>query len=107
VGLEIGYIEPETPIPGEQFDTYRYRLRVNGSYHEIGEFLTGIASMTRIVAPIGMQLQAANTGAAAKNSSPDKVILTASFSIQTYAVKTARTDDSGNPPPAAKPARKG
>lgn len=106
VGLEIGYIEPEPVIQGEQFDTYRYKLRAIGSYHEIGQLLTGIASMTRIVAPLGLQLQVSGVagGAGAQmQRSPDRVPLQASFTIQTYAVKTALTDDNGG----AKPGRKG
>ncbi len=108
VGLEINYIEPEPVIQGEQFDTYRYKLRAIGSYHEIGQLLTGIASMTRIVAPIGLQLVPSGTAAAAKSASPDKVMLQANFQIQAYAVKTALSDDSGNSaPPLPKAGRKG
>jgi type IV pilus assembly protein PilO len=104
VGLEINTIEPEEPIRGEQFDTYRYKLRATGDYHQIGELLTGIASMTRIVAPLNLQLTGSAAPGAGKNPTPDRVILTANFVIQTYAVKTAT--DNGAPPPA-KPPRKG
>ena len=108
VGLEIGYIEPEEPIRGEQFDTYRYKLRATGDYHQIGELLTGIASMTRIVAPLGLPLEPATApGGAPKGTSPDKVPLIANFVIQTYAVKTTLSDDESAPPPPAKPAKKG
>lgn len=108
-GLDLAYIEPEPVIPGEQFDTYRYKLRVIGEYHEIGALLTGIASMTRIVAPMGLQLQVSTAagGAGAKvQKSPDKVPLLASFTIQTYAVKTAIPDEAGNGAPPAAPGRK-
>ncbi|MBW7932578.1 MAG: type 4a pilus biogenesis protein PilO [Gemmatimonadaceae bacterium] len=110
VGLEIGYIEPEPVIQGEQFDTYRYKLRAIGDYHEIGALLTGIASMTRIVAPLGLQLQISGAagGAGAKlQNSADRVPLQANFTIQTYAVKTAVSDDAGNGAPPPKPGRKG
>ncbi len=103
VGLEINTIEPEEPIRGEQFDTYRYKLRATGDYHQIGELLTGIASMTRIVAPFGLQLSA-SAAPGGKNVTPNRVVLTANFVIQTYAVKTAT--DNGAPRPA-KPPRKG
>ncbi|HEY3288096.1 MAG TPA: type 4a pilus biogenesis protein PilO [Gemmatimonadaceae bacterium] len=109
VGLEIGYIEPEPVIQGEQFDTYRYKLRAIGDYHEIGELLTSIASMTRIVAPLGLTLQISGVagGAGAKmQASPDRVPLQANFIIQAYAVKTSLTDDNGNGAPP-KPGRKG
>jgi type IV pilus assembly protein PilO len=104
-GLDFNLIEPEPVIQGEQFDTYRYKLRAAGSYHEIGEMLTNVASMTRIVAPLNLQLTMSNTPAASKNASPDKVMLNAAFEIQTYAVKTA--GDGGVPAQPAKPAKKG
>ncbi len=109
VGLDISYIEPEPVIQGEQFDTYRYKLRAQGSYHEIGQLLTGIASMTRIVAPIGLQMLPAGTPGVVKNANPNKVILQANFQIQAYAVKTSLSDDpsSGQAPPGGKRGRKG
>lgn len=106
VGLEINMIEPEPVIIGEQFDTYRYKLRVVGSYHEIGELLTGIASMPRIVAPIGLQLTVSNAPAAMKAGSPDRVVLQANFLIQAYAVKTSMSDNGSVELPP-KPAKKG
>jgi type IV pilus assembly protein PilO len=104
VGLEINSIVPEPPIQGEQFDTYRYRLRATGSYHEIGELLTGIASMPRIVAPLGLQLIISTAPAAAKRGSADRVMLQASFEIQAYAVKTSPSDggDAAPPPKSGK-----
>lgn len=108
VGLEISYIEPEPVIPGEQFDTYRYKLRALGNYHEIGQLLTGIASMTRIVAPMGLQLTPSGSpSVAGKAGESGTVILQASFQIQTYAVKTAHGDQGGNGSAPAKPGRKG
>lgn len=107
VGLEINYIEPEPVIPGEQFDTYRYKLRALGNYHEIGQLLTGIASMTRIVAPLGLQLvPSGSPRTAGKADATGTVMLQASFQIQTYAVKTAQGDQGSGATPA-KPGRKG
>jgi len=108
VGLEINYIEPEAVIQGEQFDTYRYKLRAVGNYHDIGRLLTGIASMTRIVAPLGLSLiPSAVVGGPAGQVSPDRVNLQANFTIQTYAVKTTLADDNNAAPPPSKPGRKG
>jgi hypothetical protein len=79
-----------------------------GSYNEIGELLTGIASMTRIVAPLGLTLVPSTApGGVAKGGAPDRVMLQANFTIQTYAVKTTLADDESAPPPPAKPAKKG
>jgi type IV pilus assembly protein PilO len=109
VGLEINLIEPEPVIEGEQFDTYRYRLRTVGTYHEIGALLTGIASMPRIVAPFGLQLVLSSTPASAKDASPSRVPLLANFRIQAYAVKSSMAAPAAAtdavPPP--KPVKKG
>jgi type IV pilus assembly protein PilO len=43
--LELAGLDPQPPIEGEMFDTYRYRIRLNGSYHEIGAVLSNIASL--------------------------------------------------------------
>jgi type IV pilus assembly protein PilO len=108
VGLDLSYIEPEPVIPGEQFDTYRYKLRAVGTYHEIGQLLTGIGSMTRIVAPLGLQLQISGApGATSGRADPSKVQLQASFTIQTYAVKTSLTDGGANGAGPAGSGRKG
>jgi type IV pilus assembly protein PilO len=106
VGLEINTIMPEPRIEGEQFDTYRYRLRVTGSYHEIGELLTGIASMPRIIAPIGLQLTPSATPTSRNAGTPDRVMLVASFVIQTYAVKTS-VSETGADGQRRKPGKKG
>lgn len=106
VGLEISMIEPEPVIAGEQFDTYRYKLRTVGSYHEIGALLTGIASMPRIVAPFALTLAVSGAPATAKNASPDKVPLLANFQIQAYAVKASMADTVAAAPPP-KPVKKG
>ncbi len=107
VGLEINYIEPEPVIPGEQFDTYRYKLRAVGSYHDIGRLLTGIASMTRIVAPMGVQLQPSGAPGNDRNAAPGTARLQVSFLIQTYAVKTSQSGEGGSGTAPAKPGRKG
>lgn len=106
VGLVISMIEPEPVIAGEQFDTFRYKFRTVGSYHEIGALLTGIASMTRIVAPFGLQLVVSGTPASLKDASPNKVPLVANFQIQAYAVKTSMSENTA-PAPPPKPAKKG
>jgi len=101
-------IEPEPVISGEQFDTYRYKLRTVGSYHEIAELLTNIASMPRIVAPFALQLNVSGAPATTKEATPEKVQLLANFQIQAYAVKsTMANSDAPPPPPPPKPGKKG
>jgi type IV pilus assembly protein PilO len=114
--LDIGSLEPEPPIEGELFDTYRYRLKVCGSYNDIGQMLTNIGSLNRIVSAINLQL-VLPTGCG--NSPVGKQLLSSSFEIQTYVVRTAPKKGvkkvspnaaaaaaaaaAGGPPPGATP----
>jgi type IV pilus assembly protein PilO len=84
--LDIGTLEPEPPIEGELFDTYRYRLKLCGSYNDIGQMLTNIGSLNRIVTAINLQLVLPQGCPA---SPPGKQLLTTTFEIQTYVVRTA------------------
>lgn len=87
VGLDIATVEPEAVVEGDQFDTYRYKLAVSGPYHALGEFLTNVGSLTRIVAPVNVALatspQRQGQGATARSG------LDAKFEVQTYVSKSA------------------
>src|SRR3989440_6984169 len=58
-GVTIGRIEPQAVEPGPPFDTYRYRLEIIGHYDQLGEFLSDIASLPRIIVPQDVILKAA------------------------------------------------
>ncbi|NUQ93969.1 MAG: type 4a pilus biogenesis protein PilO [Gemmatimonadaceae bacterium] len=91
VGLDVGEIQPQPVTPGDQFDTYRYSLKVMGDYHALGEFLTNVGSLTRIIAPVNVKLMLPpNPVAAAKlKRRKDDAIIMAQFDIQTYVAKGA------------------
>src|SRR5437867_189362 len=61
-GVTIGRIEPQPVEPGPPFDTYRYRLEIIGHYDQLGEFLSDIASLPRIIVPQDVVLKAAAGG---------------------------------------------
>ena len=84
--LDIGTLEPEPPIEGELFDTYRYRLKMCGAYNDIGQMLTNIGSLNRIVTAINLQLTLPQ---GCPDSPPGKQLLSSSFEIQMYVVRTA------------------
>ena len=84
VGLDIATVEPEPVVIGEQFDTYRYKLSVSGGYHAVGEFLTNVGSLTRIVSPVNVTITTA-----AQKSKGAPAGLDARFVVQTYVSKTA------------------
>ena len=103
--LDIGSVEPEPVIEGEMFDTYRYKIRLSASYHEVGEVLANIGTLDRIVAPINLALTLPQGGAAAGRVPAGKQPLTATFEIQTYVVRTAppkaKADNKKKPAPKA------
>lgn len=110
--LDIAGVEPEPLIEGEMFDTYRYKVKLNGSYHQVGEVLSNIGSMNRIVAPLNLAL---TINANARGSNANKQMLSAVFEIQTYVVRTAprvkpkkdKPKPAGEAEAAAKPAKGG
>jgi len=84
--LDIAGVEPEPLIEGELFDTYRYKVKLNGSYHEVGEVLSNIGSLNRIIAPLNLNL---GINANLRGSTANRQVLTAVFEIQTYVVRTS------------------
>src|SRR5205809_15742 len=58
-GVTIGRIEPQPVEPGQPFDTYKYRLEIIGHYDQLGEFLSDIASLRRIIVPQDSSLKPA------------------------------------------------
>lgn len=93
VGLDLEGVEPEPVIGGDQFDTYRYRISLTGDYHAIGAFMANVGSLTRIVAPVNLQLKVAANGQQEQTRSragaPERQQLTTAFQIQTYVARSA------------------
>ena len=88
VGLDIGDVQPEAVVQGTQFDIHRYRIGVAGDYHSVARFLTNVGSLTRIVAPINLQLTP--SGRTATRVLPrDHRLLEARLQIQTYVARTS------------------
>ncbi|HMG70691.1 MAG TPA: type 4a pilus biogenesis protein PilO [Gemmatimonadaceae bacterium] len=89
VGLDLASVEPMPVLPGEQFDTYRYKLGVIGGYHPVGQFLSNVGSLNRIIAPVTMaiKLHPAAGRTKARTKKGESVIDT-EFQVQTYVART-------------------
>ena len=48
-GLEFELFKPQTEIPKEFYAELPISIRVKGSYHEFGNFVSGVAALPRIV----------------------------------------------------------
>lgn len=83
VGLEIVDVQPLPTLVGDQYEAFKYRLVVRGgTYHQIGDLLTNIGSLQRIVAPINVLLNPQSDVRGVKRAKLQN--LEARFEIQTY-----------------------
>jgi type IV pilus assembly protein PilO len=90
-GVEVQRMVPEPRQPGQYYDQSTYSMAVVGEYHGVARFLTDIASLSRIVTPIELDLQLYQQ----PNLFPDmEAPVQAQFRIQTYVL----------PDPSAAPA---
>lgn len=96
-GLTVSAFTPEPPVPGPApFDTYTYKLSVIGRYHQVGAFLTDIASLRRIM--VAGEVRVAGADLQKARVLGDTVaMLEASFKLRTY-VKAKAPEDSTNVP---------
>ncbi|MEP6571634.1 MAG: type 4a pilus biogenesis protein PilO [Gemmatimonadota bacterium] len=88
-GVSLSGVTPLAVEPGPApFDTYKYQVSVLGHYDQIGEFLSDVATLQRIIVPINLTLTPANPLSAKALGDSSGSMLEAKFQIRTY-VKTA------------------
>jgi type IV pilus assembly protein PilO len=89
VGLDLAGVEPLPVLPGEQFDTYRYKMSVIGGYHAVGRFLSNVGGLSRIVAPVTLEMKPHPPGDKSKRQpKANESLLDTNFQIQTYVART-------------------
>ncbi len=106
VGLDLASVEPMPVIPGEDFDTYRYKLSVIGHYHAIGQFLSNVGSLRRIVAPVTLELKpqsAQGRQVQRVRENPERPRLETTFQVQTYVSKALPVEASPAGAPTTQP----
>ncbi|MGH7449688.1 MAG: type 4a pilus biogenesis protein PilO [Longimicrobiales bacterium] len=82
VGVELAGLNPSVEEPGEFYSRQTYELQVLGDYHSIGEYLTAIGSLPRIVKASELKL---NTDQPATEAG-ESPTLRATFRIETFIV---------------------
>ncbi|HEY6208582.1 MAG TPA: type 4a pilus biogenesis protein PilO [Gemmatimonadales bacterium] len=102
-GVTIGRFEPLAVEPGQPFDTYRYRLEILGHYDDLGELLSDIASLPRIVVPQEVILKPAQQQAQKVLSDTAGALLEAQFSIRTFVKAPPPPAPAGKKTAPAKP----
>jgi len=94
-GVEISLIQPVSATQERYYTRRVYDMAVQGRYQDIGEFLTRVASLPRVVTPTDLRLvplAAPGAQPAAAGDQPPK--LEARFSIETYVIPTAPLSDA-------------
>ncbi len=84
-GVNLAEVVPQPVAQGPApFDTYTYRVAVIGRYDQIGEFLSDIASLRRIIVPYDLTVASAQLAQAKALGDTTKAMLEAKFQIRTY-----------------------
>lgn len=88
-GVQVAQFMPMAPEPGPApFETFKYQYSVVGRYDQLGEFLSDVASLQRIIVPVDLNLNAVDLGRAKALGDSTGSLLEARFQIRTF-VKTA------------------
>jgi len=91
-GVQVAQFMPMAPEPGPApFETYRYQYSVVGRYDQLGEFLSDVASLQRIIVPVDLNLNTVDLGRAKALGDSTGSLLEARFQIRTF-VKTASSE---------------
>ena len=93
-GVELQRMVPEPRTPGTYYDQSSYSMAVVGEYHEVAAFLTDIASLSRIVNPIEVDVQ--RFPQADRFPDMESPIL-ATFRIETYVLPEPGSAPAGQP----------
>ena len=84
-GVNLAEVVPQPVAAGPApFDTYTYKMSVVGRYDQIGEFLSDIASLRRIIVPYEVNVASAQLAAARALGDTTKAMLEAKFQIRTF-----------------------
>ena len=69
-GLEFELFQPQGEVPKDFYAELPIKIRVIGSYHEFGEFVSGLVALPRIVTIHNVQIQN-------RSNSPGKLVMEA------------------------------
>jgi type IV pilus assembly protein PilO len=95
-GVSLAQVVPLPEQAGPApFSTYTYNMAVLGHYDEIGEFLSDIASLPRIIVPQGVTMAPAAAGSAKVLGDTTGALLEAKFQIRTF-VKSAEPEGAAS-----------
>jgi type IV pilus assembly protein PilO len=95
--VNIAELARQAQEPGGVFDTYRYRLTVFGHYDDIGEFLSDVASLPRIMVPYEVSVGPADPAQQTLYADTTGALLRAQFLLRTFVKSQAEGGTSESP----------
>jgi type IV pilus assembly protein PilO len=95
-GVELALIQPAGATAESYYTRRTYQLAVLGHYHEIGAFLTEIASLPRIITPTSLNVTVKSDSLSAGDPT-----LEAKFAIETYVLPVAPVGGAAVKPDSA------
>lgn len=104
-GANVVNFVPQPVESGSPFDTQRFRFTVTGEYDQVGEFLSDIASLPRIIVPYDVKLERIQSPTADSALRARGTLLQATFQVRTY-VKPPVTDSAATSADTAAAARR-
>ena len=93
--VDLALMKPELETPGQFYNQQAYQISVIGGYHDIGRYLSMIASLSRIVTPVELTLRPLPTDTL-RDGTPR---LEAAFRIITYVIPPAARTSEPAPAP--------
>lgn len=93
LGLELNRVTPSNPQPveGGYYQQQTWQMEVEGAYHTVGDFLTRVASHSRIIRPVVQEIRPAsrtNTG---------ELPVVAGFGLEMYVLPPDTAGDTPEP----------
>jgi type IV pilus assembly protein PilO len=89
--IDVQGLDPEPPQPAGPYTRTTYQMTVVGEYHDVARFLTEIASLSRIVTPVQVELELFGQPQTRRDM---EYPVRATFRIETYVLP----DQSALPP---------
>lgn len=83
-GVAVAQFVPVGLEEGTPFQTHRFRFSVIGRYDQIGEFLSDVGSLARIMVPYDVTISPANQQAQRTLSDSSGALLEVGFQLRTY-----------------------
>jgi type IV pilus assembly protein PilO len=91
-GVQVAQFQPLPPEPGPApFQTFKYQYSVIGRFDQLGEFLSDVASLQRIIVPVDLTLGVADAARAKALGDSSGALLEARFQVRTF-VKTTSSE---------------